>query len=241
MRYFTLLLIFIGIGHFGTAQDVSFGPKLGFNIATQTGDISNEESIGGFRGGAFVNIGLSEKFSLQPELLYSRKGVEQSFSQTALFGTINVNSSYQLDYLSVPIMAKYQFLEIRGFKVFANAGPYFDFLLNANAEASVSAFGQSETTDTTATDFYNTLDFGFAFGTGATYDIGPGKVLLNLRYSLGVSNIATDDLNLDINTNTSGGGGIGGGQPSGNNNQNQQDSDPVLRNSVFSIGVGYAF
>src|SRR5690554_5935766 len=108
----------VGMSATGLAQQqVKFGPKLGINLATLSGDDDSEMKIG-FHVGAVAEIKFNDKFSLQPELLYSAQG-----AKSKSLDDIKLNS----DYINIPIMAKYYFVE--GFSI--EAGPQIGFLMKS--------------------------------------------------------------------------------------------------------------
>jgi len=120
--FFTILLCFA----FTTisAQDFGFGVKGGINVASIGG--GSYAGLGGlaskvsFHIGGVAEIPISEKISLQPELLYSSQGSKWNF------GAIN---NLKLDYINLPILAKYAI--IKGLS--AEAGPVVGYLLSTNA------------------------------------------------------------------------------------------------------------
>ena len=61
---------------FANAQEVKFGVKAALNVASLTGDVEDVSSLVGFQVGGFAEIKLSEKFAIQPEVLYSAQGAE---------------------------------------------------------------------------------------------------------------------------------------------------------------------
>ena len=80
------LLLFAAVAVFGlsnvNAQEVKFGAKAGVNFATITGDeTSGVDSRTAFHIGGVAEIVISEKFSFQPELLYSGQGAKESYSE----------------------------------------------------------------------------------------------------------------------------------------------------------------
>ncbi|HLV50693.1 MAG TPA: porin family protein [Flavobacterium sp.] len=158
----------VGFSVTGLAQQqVKFGPKAGVNLATLSGDDDAEMKIG-FHVGAVAEIKFNDKFSLQPEVLYSAQGA-QSKENT----DIKTNN----DYINIPIMAKYYFVE--GFSL--ELGPQVGFLMKAEAK------GENGSLDTK--DFYKSVDFGV--GVGLAYDL-PQGFFVNARYNLGLSKINED-------------------------------------------------
>ena len=155
-----------------TAQDMStsdeginFGVKAGVNFATITGDETDGvKSKTSFHIGALVEIPVTEKFSVQPELMYSGQGAKDDSSDDEL----------KLDYINLPIMAKFYVAE--GFSL--EAGPQVGFLINSKFEVD----GQSEDIKDETTG----IDFGVNFGVGYKMETG---LNFGARYNLGLSNI----------------------------------------------------
>jgi hypothetical protein len=195
------VLLMTAIAVFGltniNAQEVSFGAKAGLNLASINGDdVSELDSRTSFHFGAMAEIKISEKFSVQPELLYSGQGAKFEDSYTDFGFDIREEVTIKYDYLNLPIMAKYYVSD--GFSV--EVGPQIGFLINAEADVdvSVSGPGVSETESGTEDikDFTKGVDFGLNFGLG--YKLKNG-INFNARYNLGVSNIndgeGSDDFN----------------------------------------------
>lgn len=165
-------------------QQLKFGPKAGVNFANVSG-FDNSEMKTGFHVGAVAEIKFNEKFSIQPEVVYSAQGAKYTQSFPVL-GT--VETSLNNDYINIPILAKYYIVD--GFSV--EAGPQIGFLVKS--ESKVEGSNGSVTTDS-KNDFKST-DFGL--GVGLAYDL-PVGLFVNARYNLGLS---------DIRANTSSGDAI---------------------------------
>ncbi len=73
MKKIVLSLVAIMAFGFANAQDVKFGAKLGFNFSTISG-LDGAETKLGLAVGGLAEIKLNEKFSVQPELMYSMLG-----------------------------------------------------------------------------------------------------------------------------------------------------------------------
>ena len=164
---------------FANAQDVKFGAKAGVNFSTYTGDnLSNVSGKVGFQVGAFAEIKLSDKFAVQPELLYSSLG--------AKFENPGVTLTNTVDYIVLPVMAKYYLAEAFSLE----AGPQIGFLMSAKLSASGNSTDVKEN--------FNSTDFGFNLGAG--YDFTE-NISVGVRYTLGLSNIAKDNGNDKIRNN----------------------------------------
>jgi hypothetical protein len=162
------------------AQSVNFGAKAGLNLANVGGDIDENEGIVGFHIGGVAEISISEKFSIQPELLFSAQGTKFEEGDGKL--------TMKLNYINIPVMAKYYVAD--GFSL--EAGPQIGILASAKAKYEIG--GESESED--IKDNFESLDLGLNFGLGYKLDSG-----LNFaaRYNLGLSNLAKDSGNEKIN------------------------------------------
>lgn len=107
-----LILSFLVVIAFGTvnAQDMKFGVKAGANFSNLTGDADVDGRTGFYIGG-LVDFGISEKFHVQPEILYSMEGGKDA----------------ELDFVRIPIMAKYYLMD--GLNI--QAGPMLGFKIGA--------------------------------------------------------------------------------------------------------------
>ena len=138
------------------AQDVKFGVKGGLNMSTTSED--GASSLLAFHLGGFAELKVNDKFAVQPELLYSAQG--------AKFDGFN----YNLNYINVPVMAKYYVAD--AFSI--EAGPQIGFLMSAKVDG------------VDFKEFCKTTDFGLNLGAG--YNLNE-NMSLGLRYSMGLSEI----------------------------------------------------
>ena len=145
---------------FANAQGSKFGAKVALNIATLTGDAEGASSLVGFQIGGFAEFKISEKFAIQPELMYSTQGA-----------SYDGGGDFKLDYINIPVMAKYYVA--KSFSL--EAGPQIGFLVSAKAEGE------------DVKDFVESVDFGLNLGAG--YDFTE-KFSAGLRYNFGLSNVA---------------------------------------------------
>lgn len=163
--------------------DVKLGAKGGVNFSNITS--SDMDSKTGFHIGVLAEMFLSEKFSIQPEILYSTQGAELKGDYTS--------AKYNLEYVSVPVMAKYHLVDGLNIQV----GPQFSFLSKAEAKGEIDGFG-SGTVD--IKDSTESFDFGVNFGIG--YEFAAG-VFVDARYNLGLSKVNKESLpNIDDGKNS---------------------------------------
>jgi len=167
-----IFLVAIAVMAFGftNAQQTRFGIKGGLNVSTVVGgDVDNTKSLVGFHVGGLAEIHVVEKFFIQPELLYSTQG-------TKIDGPFGTAGDVKLNYLNIPVLAKYYFIEN---KFSVEAGPQLGFLLSAKAEGE------------DVKDFTRSVDFGFNLGAGYNFT---DNFSAGLRYTIGLSPLSDDDI-----------------------------------------------
>ncbi|WP_299256371.1 porin family protein [uncultured Aquimarina sp.] len=156
------------------AQDFNLGVKGGLNFATLTGE--NNSEIGwttDFNLGVMAEVKISDKFSFQPELMYSGQGYGSDFDSEGITA---------LNYLNVPLMLKYYMT--KGLSL--EAGPQIGFLLSTKGGTNTNK------------DLFKTTDFGVNFGLGYKLDNG---LYFSARYNLGLTDINNIDGISDKNKN----------------------------------------
>ena len=173
----------------GKAQETRFGVKGGFNYSTIVGDLTTGLK---FRfsghGGIFVEIDFSEKFKLQPELLYSSQGFQFSTDLAAIQngGAVGDDNDFrtnvQLNFITVPILGKFALND----KLDVEFGPQFGFLVNQvtkfkdlDQASDINADRRSSISG----DFQ--LDYGAAVGLGITLS---DNLSISPRFYVGLRN-----------------------------------------------------
>ena len=160
------MVALIGAGAF--AQGISGGLKAGLNLANGIGKDAKDADMKmrvAYHFGGFVNIGLSEVLSVQPELLYNSVGAKMDED-------INLHANY----LSIPVNLQYSF---GNFNI--HAGPQLGFLLSAKMKAEVD--GESAEVD--VKEYFKGTDLGLNLGLGAAF----GKLHASARYTMGITKI----------------------------------------------------
>ncbi|KJJ37419.1 porin family protein [Aequorivita vladivostokensis] len=185
------LLLFVAIAVMtisnAQSQELRIGAKAGVNFASVGGDFTdNYDGRTSFHIGGLVEIPISEKFSIQPELLYSGQGAKSEYDNSFGDSLVIGKEKLKLDYINIPIMAKYYIIE--GLSV--EAGPQFGILVSAKNEYEESGFRGEISGEEDVKDFYNTLDIGFGLGT--SYRLNNG-VFFSGRYVIGLTDITDDD------------------------------------------------
>jgi hypothetical protein len=133
-RAMIIIALFSFFVYNGNAQETTFGLKGGLNYSSVVGDLTEGVK---FRfsghGGLFLEIAFSEKFQLQPELLYSSQGFQFSTDLASIqngggsTGEENdFRTNVQLNYVTVPLLGKFALND----RYALEFGPQFGFLLN---------------------------------------------------------------------------------------------------------------
>jgi hypothetical protein len=105
------------------AQGIDFGIKAGANFAKFNGDLDSD-GITSFHAGAVLELNIVPMFSVQAEGLFSSVGGKAKYDADGLGG---VARDINLDYISVPVLAKFYILPNT---LSLTAGPQFSFLVN---------------------------------------------------------------------------------------------------------------
>ena len=128
-------------------------------------------------GAYFSTGGITPVFGIQPELLYVQDGAKEKFLNADLFLKFN--------YLQVPVLAMID-LPVGGSLIpVLYAGPYVSFLLDSKLPAEVE--GNSMTGG--LEDYTKSYDTGFVFGAALDFSLGTGKMTIEGRYNLGMTEI----------------------------------------------------
>ena len=179
MKKVVLIILIIGImvfGSFAQMNDMLFGVKGGLTLGRISGfddeisDDNAEYRIGVALGGMMI-IPLNEKFYLQSELMYVMKGQKYDFSVEEV--------TMVFDVLEIPILVKYMAVE----SIAVYGGPTFDYLMTAKMDSDE---GEVDLKDE---DLVKSMAFGLSFGAQYKMD----KILFDLRYDLGLSDVLDED------------------------------------------------
>jgi hypothetical protein len=210
--------LLVGIAGAANAQTgVKYGLKGGFNGATFSGTNSKgSEYKAGFAAGGFLNFGVSDLFSIQPELLYSQKGASVDNFQ----GVGGTTFKSTLGYLDVPIMLRVTAGD-DGKGPFFEAGPQGSFVLH-NRDFTQTGGTDTQSTKNTSTDDLNKVVVGYVAGIG--YQLTSG-LSLGLRYTGDISQVYKDGASRAYPLKAGGANGI----------------NPNVHNSVFQFQVAYGF
>ncbi|QYA26223.1 PorT family protein [Gramella sp. MT6] len=173
--FLLLVIAIVGVSTSSNAQEYwNFGVKGGVNFTNMTSDgFEDNKSRTGFHLGVLAEIPVSDRFSVQPEVLYSTQGTEDERS--------NFTNEYKLDYIQVPLIAKFYLID----GLALEAGPSFNFLVNEEYKFDNGALDLEADSELAST-------FEFAGAFGASYKFNNG-FFVNGRYVQGFTDAFDSD------------------------------------------------
>ncbi|WP_298826297.1 porin family protein [uncultured Capnocytophaga sp.] len=174
-------LIIIAVCGFSQVRAQNFGVKAGYNYSTfsgETSSISTIEGLSGFYIGGLVELPISNMLSIQPELIFSRQGVDLRQGLKNL--SIRTDTSeIRLDYLNIPVMAK-----VNLGPIFLEGGVQFGFLVNKpKVDSYIANVYLRNLLDK---DSYNSFDFGVGAGLGVKLN---QRFFVEARYTHSLTNV----------------------------------------------------
>lgn len=196
MKKFLLsLLVLLFVCSFtAKAAGISLGLKGGLAIANASGDFIDamaeemEADVGskmGFLGGIFADIGFTDKFGIQPEILYISKGMKATGEEDDVEFTSTVN----LTYLEIPLLLKLKIPASPQLTFQILAGPAIG--MNLGAKVAIDVEGE-DIPDEDIKDDIKYMDMGVSFGAGVGIGLGSGILTLDGRYTMGLMSVADD-------------------------------------------------
>lgn len=141
----------------------------------------------GFTAGIGYNYRVSQNLSFQVEANYEEKGCKinlDSYQERGDFFQMDEISIFKINYLSIPILARYYPGEKRN--LFFEGGAVYSHLLIVKETGEVLIEGELVSYQT-ADRFVNEEDIGIAIGTGVVINLSREKAIsLGIRYTRSV-------------------------------------------------------
>ncbi len=151
------------------AQSFKIGAKGGADIHKLDGQAFKDKYSYGYHLGGFAEIGITKKFAIQPEVLFSQVNVDTSENFSDLYA-FNSVSKVQLKYLKIPLLLNYNpnpFVSLQ-------LGPQFGILMDQ--DKSLLKNGR---------EAFSKGDFSMLGG----LQLNISKLKIYGRYAVGLSNI----------------------------------------------------
>lgn len=180
-----LLLILMVWGSTAIAQESSVGIKGGLNLSTISTDVGSDKNLKpGFHVGVFNKFAFSESFALQPELLFSTKGLKINYDESSI---VDGETRFNTYYIDLPVYLVFNLSE--AFQI--QAGPYVSYLLGANidTDAEVLGFFEIDTNEELNRKNFNAFDYGVS--AGISFNLDP--MVIGANYSMGLNPVAKEN------------------------------------------------
>ncbi len=172
-------LALVAVSVAAEAQTWGFGPKVGISFSSANG-IEGSKMRAGVVVGAFASRWVNDWFALQGELLYSQQGFNTKVG--------GVSEKYRLDYLTMPVLAKFYLIDGLNFEV----GGQIAYRVSAKQKLAEADFlSLKQKTNRFHADFICGMSYDFDFGL-----IVEGRYLLGLNSVSVGSGIKTGALQL---------------------------------------------
>lgn len=164
------------------AQTIGF--KLGASMSKFSADETTDtfDFMTSFAGGGFVRFGFG-RLGIQPEILSVTKGAEIDDG-----GTGGEDASIKIEYIEIPVLLHLPLTYGASFAPYVMGGPAFAFDIGCE-----QSLGDTEVDceDDSLGDVFQrkSIDIGLSAGGGLAFAMGPGAVLVEGRYTWGLTNI----------------------------------------------------
>ncbi len=169
-----LFLCFIAVFCVNAQNESKFGVNVGFIFVPMAGELDFSKILSNTHSGIYVELALTEKLSIQPEIQVFRQEVESEIA--------SVKTTKKKNHLYFPVMAKFYVAE----NLSVDAGGQLGFFLWGEYKTEVDEEIEEGEIDR---DELKAMDSGLAFG--LTYKTDSG-LRCSGRYNFGLANVFED-------------------------------------------------
>jgi opacity protein-like surface antigen len=211
MKKISILLLIVSLiissSQIQAQTKISLGARAGLSFSNLSFDPNvpsqiTKSSRTGFKVGGLAEISFIPMLAVQIEPMFSTGGSElsgQIFNNG--FSSVNGKITYKISYIEIPILLKFKIPLAGPVSPYVFAGPNIGFIMSSKESDEPSGYASSETD---LKDFVSTINFALDFGAGAGFKVTPRIVLmLDIRYSLGMSNVLNDKGKQNFGSNQS--------------------------------------
>lgn len=224
MKKLILLPVFIATVQLVSAQISGFGIRPAVSFSTyklnkEYNDIYDAALRPGLGLAAFMEINLGNRFTLQPEVAFTQRGVNLSsessifwegpdFGYPATYTVIDYRQKETLNYLDIPVMVEKNFGG-GNIGAYVALGPALSFGLNGKGREEITyefpADDGAVDTNTDRSEYqiemgsgrydtYKGFDLSLNAGAGLLFLLESGEIGIDLRYTHGLRNLNVDGL-----------------------------------------------
>lgn len=164
-----MLALASAVSSAAVAQSLKFGIKGGADINKIKGKAFTNEFSYGYQLGVFSEIGITSKFGIQPEVIFSQVNLDTASGFKDIIGFENVKSA-KLSYVKIPLLFSYAPNSV----VRLQAGPQYGLLVDK--QKTIGENGKS---------IFQDGDLSLVAG----MQLNISKIRLYGRYAIGLNNI----------------------------------------------------
>ena len=183
----------------GAFAQINFGVKVGGNLSTISNMVGEDSGLDwgdlaktdasqamklGLNAGVYAEYMVMPLLGVQVEANFSMQGVNtEATASSGLLGvSATTNTAYSVNYVTVPILAKVHFMNIRAY-----AGPQFGFATGFNTTTkTVTGDNTNTQEDTLEAGDYSSFDLSLVVG--AQYKL-TNNIGVDARYNIGMTNL----------------------------------------------------
>jgi len=185
-----LTILFVSASY----AQVKVGVTAGLNASRleNSGDnAAKSDYKAGFQVGLSTDFGITNNFSIMPELLFSQRGGKSNSTERDVNGKpISSSTSLTINYLQLPVNAACKFDVGNGSKLFVFAGPYLGYGLSGKGKSNIKSEG-------TKVNLSETVKFGSKETEMKRIDVGVNagivyqyeNVFFKVQYNHGLTDI----------------------------------------------------
>ncbi len=180
----------------GGFPQLSFGFKAGLAIAQHQGTEPRDSEYAvassmrrGGAAGVFWVLPVTRRFGIQQEVIYVQKGSRQDIGVDIFDVSTQLDVTYELDYLEIPVMMRYHWVIDRQVDFYSLAGFAFglklrdSYRLSGEVDDGVDVVPITADNDMSEVDIF---DFVFTYGLGLEFPVGTQRFLFEYRFDLSV-------------------------------------------------------
>ncbi len=180
--------LFVGVAHAQTTtgSKLTWGGEAGLTLGKLSGSVSSgisKKFHPGFRIGGFLEYPVQDMFAIDLGVLFNVKGVK--FENVPIDGTTGTVTD-NLNYLSIPVLAKVKFAAGGSAAPYIFAGPQLGIRLQAKEKTEPTGGSSSEVD---IKDEIKSTEFGLDFGAGVELPFSDMTGLIEGGYDLGLTDI----------------------------------------------------
>lgn len=219
-----VLIIMIGVFSLTAQTQIGIHTGLAFNNANISGPVGEilpaSSTHTGYQLGIYADIPMNAAFAFHSEVSAVSRGFAMdqgtNFTMLGLDIPVGVRAETHMNYVQAAALLRYKIGNDQ-IKAFVEAGPSMAIARSAYIQPKAMLlleFNLPRVDIDLSDDLYSRTDYAANIGGGVELAAGPGALLVNLRYTHGLSNVLNDPIiSTDINH----------------------------RSITMSVGYGYAF